>query len=187
MAKRHKQWSITIFGPSIVDECFKFYEYLVGQTFRIKEPETFSLHMPIPFLKQPVLHKALAQAFTKDKLCIESNQGMTYYIGGETHGNSLTLTGSPLLILEALKGIPRDMVARMALRFRAPTKNTFLKVFSVTRKIGIDIEKDQIFLLKNYKKLKLALEYYVGVSNTAYIPLDVPREFIELVVLSKPF
>jgi len=104
---------------------------------------------------------------------------MSYYIGGETHGNSLTVIGSPLLILEAIKCIPRDMVAQMALGIRAPTKNTFSKVFSATRTIGIDIEKDQIFLLKNYKKLKLALEYYVGLSNTAFIPLDVPREFIE--------
>lgn len=112
---------------------------------------------------------------------------MSFYIGGETHGNSLTLTGNPLLILEAIKIIPRDMVARMALRFRAPTKKTFLRVFSVTRTIGIDIEKDQIFLLKNYKKLKLALEYFVNLSNTALIPLKIPREFIELVVPSKPF
>lgn len=127
------------------------------------------------------------QAFPKEKLCIESNQGMSFYIGGETHGNSITITGNPLLILEAIKCIPKDMVGRTALRFRAPTKKTFLKVFSVTTTIGMDIEKDQIFLLKNYKKIKLALEYLVSLSDTAFIPLDVPREFIELVVPSKPF
>lgn len=127
------------------------------------------------------------QAFPTGELLIESNRGMSFYIGGETHGNSLTLTGNPLLILEAIKVVPRDMVARMALRFRAPTKKTFIKVFSIARTIGIDIEKDQIFLLKNYKKLKLALEYFVLLSETAYIPLDVPREFVELVTPSKPF
>lgn len=112
---------------------------------------------------------------------------MSYYIGGETHGNSITVTGHPLLILEAIKCIPKDMVARVALRFRAPSKETFLKAFSISRTLGIDIEKDQLFLLKNFKKLKLVLEYFVGLSETAFIPWNVPREFTELVVPSKPF
>ena len=112
---------------------------------------------------------------------------MSYYIGGETHGNSVTFIGNPLLILEAVKCVPKDMVGRVALRLRAPSKDTFLKVFSISRTIGIDIEKDQIFLLKNFKKLKLALEYFIGLSETAFIPWNVPREFTELVVPSKPF
>jgi hypothetical protein len=92
-----------------------------------------------------------------------------------------------LLILESVKCIPVDLVGRVALRFRAPCKKTFLKVFSISRTIGIDIEKEQIFLLKNFKKIKLALEYFIGLSDKAFIPWDVPREFTELVVPSKPF
>jgi len=90
-----------------------------------------------------------------------------------------------MLILEAIKCIPEDMVARMALLVQAPTKSTFCKVFSVTKTIGIDIENYQVFILKSHKNLKLALEYFVELSNSAFIPLDVPREFIELVVPSK--
>lgn len=55
---REKRWTITVFGPHIAEECFKFYTHMVGRTFRIEEPESFSLHMPTPFLKMPVLHKA---------------------------------------------------------------------------------------------------------------------------------
>ncbi|KAG0557729.1 hypothetical protein KC19_11G152800 [Ceratodon purpureus] len=143
--------------------------------------------MPIPFLKQPVLYKSIKKTFPKEKLLIESNRGMSYYIGGETHGNSVTFTGHPLYILEAIKCIPLHLVGRVALRFRAPCHKTFLKIFSVSRTIGFDIEKDQIFLLKNFKKIKLALEYFVGLSDKAFIPWDVPREFTELVVPSKPF
>jgi hypothetical protein len=111
----------------------------------------------------------------------------SYYIGGETHGHSFTITGEPRLILEAMKCIPKDMVGRMSLRFRSPCKTTFINVFSVTRTLGVELEKDTIYLLKNYKKLKLALEYFTRYSDTAFIPWNVPREFTELVVPSKPF
>lgn len=129
----------------------------------------------------------MKQTFQKDELRVSTARNMTYYIGGETHGHSLTITGDPRRILQAMKAIPKDMQGRTSLQFRAPSRTTFIKVFSVTRTLGIDLEKDTLYLLKNLKKLKLALEYLTDWSETAFIPWNVPREFTELVVPSKPF
>ncbi|KAH9575332.1 hypothetical protein CY35_01G106300 [Sphagnum magellanicum] len=179
-------WYITIFGPNIAEECYKFYAHMVGLTIRISEPETCSLHVATPLLKMPILLEAIKKSFPKE-LHIQETRSMDFYIGGETHGNAITLSGRPHLILQAAKSIPKDMVGRTSLRFQSPSKTTFVKVFSVTQSFGVDLEKNALYLVKNMKKLKLALEYFTDLSDTAFIPWNVPREITELVVPSKPF
>lgn len=114
-------------------------------------------------------------------------RGGGYFIGGQPHGNSLTLTGEPRHLLAAAKAIPPDLMGWTSLRIAFPSKKTFIKIFAVAQKFGVDLEMNCIYLLKNLPKIIRALQFFIDVSDAAFIPWDVPREIIELVAPCDPF
>ena len=131
----------------------------------------------------------ILQAFPKEVKVEEVRAGRSrgYFIGGEPHGNSLTLSGEPRHLLAAAKAIPANMMGRTSLRVAFPTKQSFVKIFSVAQKFGVDFEMNSIYLLKNLPKIIRALQFFIGVSDEAFISWDVPREMVELVTPCDPF
>jgi hypothetical protein len=69
---RRMAWYITIFGPNIAEECYKFYAHMVGLTIRISEPETCSLHVATPLLQMPILLEAIKKVQSISKPCLEA-------------------------------------------------------------------------------------------------------------------
>lgn len=131
----------------------------------------------------------VVQSFPKEVKVEEVRAGRfrTYFIGGEPHGNSLILTGEPRHLLAAAKSIPSDLIGRTSFRVAFPSKQTFIKIFSIAQKLGVDFEMNCIYLLKNLPKIIRALQFIINISNAAFIPWDVPREMIELVAPCDPF
>jgi hypothetical protein len=118
---------------------------------------------------------------------VRARRSYGYFIGGEPHGNSLTLTGEPRHLLAAAKAIPVDLIGRTSFRVAFPSRQTFIKIFSVAQKFGVDFEMNSIYLLKTLPKIIYALQFFIGVSDAPFIPWNVPREMIELVTPCDPF
>jgi hypothetical protein len=58
---RDKGWFITIFGPKIAEECYKFYKHIQGWTHKPMEGETFSICMVMGFLVCPMMQTYVAK------------------------------------------------------------------------------------------------------------------------------
>jgi hypothetical protein len=128
----------------------------------------------------------VGQSFPKE-LKVEQCRGSGYFIGGESHSNSFTLSGEPRHLLAAAKAIPETFIGRTSLQIRFPSKRTFVKIFSVAQRFGVDLEMNCIYLLKNMPKIIRALAFYIDTTDTPFVPWDVPREIVELVEPCDPF
>lgn len=58
---RDKGWFITVFGPKIADECYKFYKHIQSWTYKPMESETFSICMVMGFLVCPMMQTSVAK------------------------------------------------------------------------------------------------------------------------------
>lgn len=118
---------------------------------------------------------------------MEEVRGAGYFIGGESHCNAITMTGEPRHLLAAAKSLPKNMVGRTSFRVAFPSKKTFIKLYSIAQTFGIDLEMNVIYLLKNLSKIIRALQFFLDLSDAAFVPWDVPREIVELVAPCDPF
>ncbi|BBN08069.1 hypothetical protein MPTK1_4g08600 [Marchantia polymorpha subsp. ruderalis] len=187
---RDKAWKVIFFNfPDLQRDIplknYGFYKHVSAITCRPWAPEVFSLRMVVGLLICPVLYDALKKTFPE--LDIKASRGAGYYMGGETHGNSITLTGQPIFLLQACMACPRHMIGRTVLRVSSPSERTFLKLWTSTNRFGVDLETNVLYFLKPIIQIQKMLEFWFGLDTNACFDVLTSREMVELVEPHDPF
>jgi hypothetical protein len=162
-----------------------FYKHISALTMRPTGQEEFNVRVVCGLLICPVLYKALVMAFPE--LDIVAGRGAGYFLGGESHGNNITMTGHPLYLLRACKSLPRHLIGRTVLRVSHPSEKTFVKLWSSTNRFGVDFECGVLYFLKPLIQIQKILEYWHDLDMHASYPVTHPREMVELVEPHDPF
>ncbi|CAM6098686.1 unnamed protein product [Calypogeia fissa] len=187
---REKAWKVFFFNfiqlkRDVPLKNYIFYKHLNSLTLRPSGKEEFNVRVVCGILICPVLFKALQLSFPE--LEIVAGRGAGYYLGGETHGNNITLTGHPLHLLRACKSLPRHLVGRTVLRVAHPSEKTFVRLFMSTNRFGVDLECGVMYFLKPLIQIQKILEYWHDLDTHANYAVTHPREIVELVEPHDPF
>ncbi|KAL2628705.1 hypothetical protein R1flu_013391 [Riccia fluitans] len=185
-----KAWKVIFFNfiniyRDIPLKNYVFYKHVTAVTCRPWAPEVFSVRMVVGLLICPVLFGALTKTFPE--LEIKAARGAGYYMGGETHGNSITLTGDPRFLLQACKSCPRHLIGRTVLRVASPSERTFVKLWASTNRFGVDLDTNVLYFLKPLIQIQKILEYWHELDLEAKFDVQMSREMVELVEPHDPF